>query len=204
MKKLLYLIVAAVLVFSMTACNSQNNLEGVWTRSAEVDPNTAAQIMIDINLGQDELSLVTTPLYTVTYIMFNADGTFCYYREPETEKQCVRDFYKAAFDSFYEGREYLCRFYKTDFMEYSKEDFIRFYTDLYEVPDYDALIEKFVNAAYDYEAFGELISGSYTAKNGQLTLTTADNAYDNPLDYTIQDGVLTLVNGDITEVYTKK
>lgn len=204
MKRILCLTVAVILVLSLSACNPRSELAGDWAMTTEVDPHTAIQMMRNMSLCNEELSLVVTPLYTVEYIQFQKGGSFSCYRDPETEKQCVREFYDCVFDSLYEGREYLCDVYQTDFSESSKKDFIRFYTDLYSVPDYAALIEKFADAAYDYSTFGQLYGGSYTVKDGVITLDATDNAYDGNATYTVEENVLTLVCEDTTYVYTKK
>ena len=204
MKKILCLTMAVILALSLCACKRQCALVGDWTLTTEVDPHAAIEMMRNMSLCDEELSLVVTPLYTVKYITFQQDGSFSCYQDSETEKQCVRDFYKAVFDALYDGRAYLSDVYQIDFENSTKEDFIRFYTDLYSVPDYEALIEKFVNRAYDYTSFGELFAGSYTEKNGVITLDATDDAYDSTVSYTVKDDVLTLINGETTVIYIKK
>lgn len=202
MKKFLCLLLAIVLMLSLAACKPALN-NNLWATKYEVDYRTATQILEKVSFYPQELSLISEPLYTTVFLRFNKDGTFTLYQDPETEKQCVREFFHTVFNTLYRSRDYLSDTYQTDFSECSKEDFIRFYTDLYTVPDYDALIEKLVNSTYDYTVFGPLTSGTYTKEDNVITLDAEDNNYDDTATYSIENNQLTLVYVDRVEIYGK-
>lgn len=202
MKKFLCLLLASLLMLSLTACKPALN-KNVWAIQVEVDHHAATQMLKDMSLYPEELSLVTEPLYTTILLRFDQNGTFTFYQDPETEKQCVRDFLFEVFDSLYESREYLSDTYQVDFSTSSKKDFIRFYTDLYSAADYEAMVEKLALKAYDYTTFGELAHGTYTKKGDTITMDSEDNNYDDTVTFSIADDQLTLVYTDHTDVYFK-
>lgn len=200
MKKFLCLLLASLLMLSLTACKPALN-KNVWAMQIEVDHHAATQMLKDMSLYPEELSLVTEPLFTTILLRFDQDGTFTFYKDPATEKQCVKDFLFNVFDSLYESREYLSDTYQIDFSTSSKNDFIRFYTDMYSAPDYEAMVEKLADKAYDYTAFGELARGTYTKKGNTLTMDAEDNNYDDTVTFSIEDDQLTLVYVDHTDIY---
>lgn len=200
MKKIFCLLLAILSVLVLAGCKSAPS-QNLWALDLEVDHHVAEQKLRAMSLYPEELSLVVEPLYTTVYLRLNDDGTFVYYQDPETEKQRAREFFIAVFDSMYKSRTKLSDVYQTDFADCAKEDFIRFYTDLYTVADYDALIEKFVASAYDYSVFGEITQGTYTQKDGIITMDAQDNSYDDSGEYTIKDDQLTLNFVDRLEVY---
>lgn len=202
MKKCLCLLLATLCILSLVGCKSAATPE-LWAMDLEVDHNMVIGKMENMSLYPEELNLVAEPLYTRVYLQLNPDGTFVYYKDSATEKALVQEFFRKAFDAMYTGRNYLSDVYQTDFSTISKEDFFRFYTDLYSVTDYDALIEKFANSIYDYTTFGELTHGTYTQKNGVITMDAEDNNYDETAEFTIKDNQLTLYFSDRTEVYQR-
>ena len=206
MKKIICFALALILMFSLTACMDGlfvKSVAGSWSLRMEESQESTLALLENFDLYEEEIALVKTPLYTVKHVQFNEDMTYRYYFDAQLEKACVREFLLAMFDALYEGRSTLYACYGVDLSELSKEEFFQFYAELYEVTDYDALIEAFVDAAYDYESLDDTESGTYTITLNQITMDAPGTESDGTVQYKVKDNTLTLTYSNTTEVYTK-
>lgn len=211
MKKITALILTIVVLAGLLCgCESTQEkmeaLSGTWYRVTE-DTEEQAQILLEnIDLYEEELALVD--LTTLTYVKiveFNMDNTYRFAYDVEGTKDCVRTFYNDCFAQIYEGRAVLNEVYGEDFSMMSEEAFQQFYAELYEYADYEALIDAFVENAYDYEALAEDIeSGTYNIKSNKINCTITGETEQEYLVYSIEDNVLTLTYSDAVEAYFRK
>ena len=206
MKKILCLALVAILMLSMTACGEAlfvKSVAGTWSCRMEESAEYTQKLLESFELYEEEIALIDTPLYTVKHVQFNEDMTYRYYYDVDLEKECVREFFVAMFDSLYEGKSTLTDCYEIDLSTLSKDEFFQFYADLYMAQDYDALIDTFVDNAYDYDTFANAESGTYTINLNQITKETDNPDAAGTIQYKVKDNTLTLTYSDGTEVYTK-
>ena len=206
MKKLLCVMLAVLLVVSLSGCVDSffaKNIMGTWSYRVQESQENVDMLLENLDMYPEEIALIETPLYTVKHLEFNEDMTYRYYYEVETEKTCVREFLTAAFESIYAGRDTLAACYEMDMSAMTKDEFFQFYAQIYSQESFEALIDTFVELAYDYESLSNTESGTYTVSLNQITMDAPGEEYDGTVGYKLEDDTLTLTYSDSTEVYTK-
>lgn len=208
-KSLVLLLVAVMAIGLLCGCESTEEkmaaLSGTWTMTI---PDTAeqAQILLDnIELYPEEIALVDlNSLEQVKRVTFDMAGNYSFGYDVDGTMECVRQFYLGVFDALYEGRATLNAAYEQEFDNMSRDDFNQFYADLYNAGNYDALIDLFVENAYDADALAEPFeTGTYTIKGKFIMCTITGETEAESLGYTLEGNTLTLLFADTQEVYTK-
>ena len=206
MKKLLCLLLAMALMLSLAACADGLfviTIAGTWSCRREETMENPLQLLENYELYEEEIALIDFPLYTVKHVQFNEDMTYRYFYDAQQEKACVREFFLAVFDALYEGRSTLSDCYEIDMSSLSKDDFLQRYADFYEAENFDALIDLFVDSAYDYDNFTDAESGTFTMSLNQINMDAPGEEFDGTVGFKVQDNTLTLTYADMTEVYNK-
>ena len=183
----------------------QEALAGVWTRTAADSQEQAQQLLENVDLYEEEIALVDmNSLGYVLQVEFTMENTYRFFYDVEATKTCVREFYMGVFDALYEGRSTLNAVYEVDFDEMSREEFNSYYTELYELEDFTALVDQFTENAYDYESLAEdLETGTYKLVADKILCKITGERKTESLGYKVEDGMLTLQFSDGTHVYKR-
>lgn len=205
MKKLFCAVLAALMLLSLTACDAlmpARKLEGSWKTKVEESREYTLQLLENFEFYEEEIALIKTPLYTVKYLTFNRDKSYSYATRAADEAACAREFVSGFFDDLYEGRESLSACYEFDMTALSKEAFLQFYADLYEVKDFDGIVNLWLETSNP--AVGEYETGTFQITPGKIHMTVTDDEDNNGfVSYTLENGTLTLTYADSVEIYTK-
>lgn len=211
MKKITVLVLSLVVLAGLLCgCESTQEkmeaLSGTWYRVVQDTEEQAQLLLENIDLYEEEIALVDlTGLSYVRTVEFNMDNTYRFAYDVEGCKEYVRSFYLDCFAQLYEGRMALNETYGEDFSMMGEDAFRQFYADLYEYVDFDALIDAFVENAYDYEALSEDIeTGTYNIKGEKINCTVTGETEEEYLVYSIENDVLTLTYSDAVEAYGRK
>lgn len=209
MKKVLCLVLAIVMMALCAGCFGPSQEEllekvaGTWSLRYEEDADDVRQFLENYDFYEEEIALVDTPLYAVKTLTLGTDGTLSYSEPTEETKACVREFFIGAYNDLYEGRASLADLYEADVSAMSKEEFLQEYANMYQVESFDALIDGFVESAYDYEALLNYSTGTFTITSLQMMLDVEGTDNDGSVRYKLEGDTLTLTFSDGTEVYTK-
>lgn len=208
-KNILILCLAVVMVAGLLAGCGESTadkvaaLSGKWTMTV-TDPEAQA-VLEAIDLYEEEIALADlTALQYVQTVEFDAELNYSFGYDMDATKELLRQFYNTTFDALYEGRTSLNAVYEMEFDAATKEEFLQFYADLYGSPDYETLINDFVENAYDYTVLSEPFeTGTYTIRGNAILCTITGETEAESLGYAIDGDTLTLTYVDGEEVYTK-
>lgn len=196
-----------VMVFTMfSGCESTADkmaaLSGTWIMIEQDSMEQADVLLKNIDLYEQELALADNSSLRYAWIYeFDTEGNFRQADDIEATKQLVREFYNGVFDDLYEGRASLASLYEQDLSNMTKEEMQQFYAELYGYETYEALLDRFVNAAYKYDEWTDYRNGTYTIKGNILDIQDGSEAYT--LKYEINGDTLTITYSDAVEVYTR-
>ena len=188
-----------------TTAQKMEALSGTW-RMIEQDTTEQATALLEaIDLYEQEMALADVNSLKYAWIYeFDAEGNFRQADDIAMTKQLVREFYEGLIDSFYENRADLSDLYEVDMSVMTKEELQQFYADLYGYETYEALMDRFVNAAYKYDTWTDYRNGTYTIKDGKLDIVDMADGYETYLiAYKLDGDTLTLTYKDGVEVYTR-
>lgn len=206
MKKLISLILVLILVTSLCACEKLDhsaNIRGTWKMDYLEDDELRDDLLTAIELYDEEIALVTARLHGIKVVTFNADKTYTFSEPVEDNKACVREFYDNVFSYLYGGRSELKGLYEQDISAMGHDDFMQFYAELYGTENYEALLDKLSENAFDWSKFGVTEKGTYTVSSESIKVDSEDDEFDGSISYTVEGDTLTLTYADGTERYTK-
>lgn len=206
MKRMLALLLATLLVLSLTACDLdfKGKIVGSWTCRIEDTEENRNALMETIELYEEEIALVNTPLYTEKTLTFNEDGTYTFSEEAEGVKKYVRTFYKDLFEDLYQGRDTIATLYEgADLSQLTEEEFYQFYAELYTYETFDKLLDALSESVYDYDSFEPYETGTFTVGSDKIVFDADGDEGDGSVEYSVSDDTLTIEYSDSTERYTK-
>lgn len=187
----------------------RQELVGVWTMKMDDTEEMAENLLRGIELYQAEIAVVdVTALDFVVRFEFDEEGNYYLGYDAEATKACVRQFYADAFEAMYQNRGALASLsdlYGVQLETLDRESFFQFYTMLYQQENYNAMLDAFAEAAYDYTALSAdaIETGTYTVRLGVLYCTAAGESNEQKIGYEVKDDILTLTYSDGEEVYTR-
>ncbi len=213
MKKIIALLLAMLMVCSLTACDlggaSAEQLYGQWELKLEQEADTAQTILENQSFYLEEIALVDLEsLICIMVVEFNEDKTYSYYIDSEATKVCVRDFYENAMDDIFEGRASLDSVYAefgVVMSEMTRDEFDTFYCQLFEMESMDALLDAFVEYSFDYDILGEIMeAGTFRVRLGDVIKKPDGKTEEESMGFKIEGTTLTLTYSDGDEVYQKR
>lgn len=208
-KKLVVLLLAAILVLSLGACESAEEkmakLAGTYTMTAVDTEEFFNSLMDSIEAYDEEIALAdASSLKYVQLVTFDAEGNYSYAYDAAATEECVREFYAGYFAALYAGRTTLNDVYGGSFDDFTEEEFCQFYAELYNCADYSELIDTLVDSAYDYSTLSEpWETGTYTISGNRILCTIEGEEEAEAMGYELDGDSLTLTYSDGEEVYTK-
>ncbi len=210
MKRILALLLSAVLLLSLAACDFdfdyKGKIVGTWVCRKLESADNKESLLDAIDLYDEEKALVTAPLYTAKTVTFNEDGSYSFSEDVDGVKAYVRDFYEQMFTQLYEGRAALANTYAEygeDLSQKTEDEFYQFYADLYSYDSYEQLLDGLAENVYDYDNFEPFEQGTFTVGSKKIDFDATTDEDDGVAEYSVKDGELTITYSDGTEVYTK-
>ena len=209
MKRIFAIILSALLLLSLAACNVDYKAQivGTWVCNKLDSDETKAGLLEYIELYDEEIALVTANLYTTKQVTFNEDGTYFFTEDPDGVKEHVRDFYDQVFTQLYNGRASLVDTsaeYGTDLSQLTEEAFFQFYAELYSYTSYEELLDGLSEKVYDYDSFGKSEEGSFTVGSKKIDFDAITDEDDGVAEYKVEDNKLVITYSNGAETYTKK
>ena len=209
MKKVISIVLAFVMLCSLTACDlggaSMEQLCGQWQMTVYQDGDTAETVLTNVDFYPEEIALVDLQsLGCVMVVEFNEDKTYKYFFDIDATKEAVRTFFEGVMDDLYEGRQTLSASYQQDLSGMTKDGFNQFYVDLFGAESYDALIDSFVESSFDYSVLSATLEeGTFRIRLKDI-YKTPEGKSEESMGFSIDGDTLTLTYVDGDEVYTKR
>lgn len=210
MKKVISLLLAVLMLCSLTACDlggaSMEELCGVWEMEFYQDADTAKTILEYQDFYEAELALVDlNSLACVMCVQFNEDKTYSYYFDVDATKAAVRVFFEGVMDDLYAGRETLSAVYEQDMASMTQDGFNQFYADLFGASNIDELLDYFVENAFDYNVLAETLEeGTFRIRLKDIYKIPEGKTEEESVGFAIEGDTLTLTYLDGDEVYTRR
>lgn len=207
MKKILSMALVLVLMLGLlTGCSSikMEDLNGTWVTVKEDTEEEAMGLLENIEAYEEEIALADLNSLEYVKVVGFDDGDYYFGYDVEGTMACVRDFYDRYFEALYEGRTTLNEAYGTTFDDMSESEFRQFYAELYGYVDYIEMLDHFAEIAYDYEGLEEPYETGVFEIDGDDLMCTITGEYEaEALGVELEEGTLTLIFADATEVYTR-
>ena len=208
-KKLIALLLAVVMIFSLCACGGPDlsPLYGTWTLVEYVDEETATGMLQSLDFYDSEIALADlSGVGVVKYATFNEDGTYSLSYDYDSTYAMMLMYFDNLMNTLYEQRASLTQDYGEPIMDMSKEDFLLAYAELFGLASYDELLVLYADNCLNYDVLAEG-SETGTFKPGSAKdeiLCSVDGiGAEEILRFEVSGTTLTLIYSDGTEVYTK-
>ena len=206
MKKVLACILSILLLATLAACDPVDyvgQVAGTWVCKSLEAEETRKMVLENMDLYEEEIALVKTPLYTAKTVTFNQDKTYTFAEDIPTLKGYLKEFYTGMLKDLYEGRSALADVYETDVSTMNEDDFYAYYASIYEQENVEALIDALVENTYNFESFEPIETGTYTIGSTKIMFDAEGIENDGSVGYSLKDGQLKLEYNDGTENYTR-
>lgn len=209
MKKVLALILAVVMVCTLTACGSAKKMEqlcGVWEMTFYQDADTVESLLSSMDFYAEEIELIDlNSMPIVMTVEYREDKTYCYAFDVSATQDGVHAFYAQVIEDLYNGRENLVASYGEDILNMTEDEFAQSYAELFGQSDIATLLNLFVESSLDYDVLYEDIeNGTFRIQGNKIYCTVTGTTLEESVSYSISGNTLTLVYADDTEVYTKR
>ena len=180
-------------------------LAGTWYMTKSGPESVAQALLENIDLCAEEIACVDlTTLESVKTVTFTTDKTYQFAYDPDGTRACARTFFEGTFYAMYENRGSLGQLYGVDFESASKEEFLQFYADIYGAADFPGLLDMIADNSFDFDAMAEPEEeGTYSMKNGVISMTLLDGSNAGSVDYSLQGDSLSLTYTNSVEVYSR-
>lgn len=206
MKKILALVLAAVMMLTLCACSDPaEKLYGTWEMVSYVGEDTTVTTLENFDFYPEEIALLEDPNFgIITFVEFREDGTYRFSYNLEKTKEHIHGFYVDFIGTLYENRALLVESYGDEIVTMSEAEFNQFYAELFGMTDYESLITAFVDETLDYDVLsGDYERGTYSVVLDKIMCTIEGETEAESMAYELEGDVLTLTYVDGEEVYTK-
>lgn len=209
--KWVVIAVAVVVLIVALARDEESNkdlsaeLAGTYSVTL-VDTEEQALILLNnIEAYEEETALADlTSLKEVKTVWFGSQGSYTFGYDIEATKACVREFYRQYFAALYAGRTALNEVYETNLDDMSDTAFYQYIAEMYGRADYEALLNDLTESSYNYNDLKvPYETGTYRIKDGKIYLTITGEDEETYVEYTLEEGTLTLGFSDEDIVYKK-
>ena len=190
----LALIVLGGLCCYVLAMGREAALYGTWEHHGYYDGDAIMEVFVHMDLYEEEIALMDPAgIGYVETITFRPDGTYTISCDTAASTALAEEYYRNAMEAFYENRETLGNCYGVSFSIMTRENFFQFYSQLYGVEDYEALIDMFTETTVDPEYLSEgEENGTYRVTPRRIYCTIEGEEEAQYVPYTLEDGALTL------------
>lgn len=182
-----------------------SKLAGTYVTADPIEAETTEDILTSYDFYPEEIALVElTGLSVPKYVEFHEDKTYTFYYDTDAFRASVEEFFRAAFDSMYNGRDQLAALYEVDLAAMSEEEFQAFYAELYSQANFDALIDVLTGDAFAYDALeGDTEVGTFTIEDDNILCTIRGQSTAESMGYKLDGSTLTLTFSNDVQVYTR-
>ena len=210
MRKIAAVFLVALILMGLCGCGSRGKraemLQGTWECRKYFDGDAMLEIFVHMDLYEEEIALLDPAgIGYVEAITFCPDMTYTIGCDAEQSVALAEQYFRDAMDAFYEHREELNVCYGISFGVMDRDNFNRFYADLYGVSDYEALIDMFTESVVDPAYLEEGAEhGTYRVTGRRIYCTADGETQSQYIPYSVEGDILTLgfYLGDVT--YTRK
>ena len=210
MRKIAAVFLAALLLGVLCGCVSSSAQTeavcGTWEFAGFYDSEAILELFVHMDLYEEEIALMDPAgIAYVEYVTFREDNTYTIGCDVSQSTALAEEYYRNAMETFYEHREELEQCYGVSFGAMDRDSFFQFYTDLYGVEDYDALVRMFTESTVDpdYLAEGEE-NGTYRVTARRIYCTIDGEEEEQYVQYDLVDDTLTLSFYQWDKSYTRK
>jgi len=209
MKKLIALLLVALLVFGMTACGTSayDSLAGTWTNEDPVDEDDIPEILNDLGFFESEIEIAKDMdgFCFVDYIELGADKSYEMGTDKKATKKSIKAWIEALYEEFYDNRDKLADYegYFNDCasVEEFKEAYVYACFDNYD--SFDELMTAYVDHVWDIYSL-ETETGTYTAGSTKIGFKIDGEKDYEYVEYTLKNDTLKVTYSDSKVTYERK
>lgn len=204
MKKYIALLLALVMVLTLTACGlSTKDLAHKWVMMDNYTEDGARENLVAFGFYEEEIALADlTCIGAVRYLTFGTDGTYSFiYNEEETHEKLVA-YYDNYITNLFNNRDKLVDDYGADVIDElsDEETFKEFYAYMFSCETYEALLDALADDTFDFSEANE--QGTYKLTGDTVILYESGGSDGATIGVALEGNSLTITYTDGTEVYT--
>lgn len=204
MKKYIALLLALVMVLTLTACGlSTKDLAHKWVMMDNYTEDGARENLEAFGFYEEEIALADlTCIGAVRYLTFGTDGTYSFiYNEEETHEKLVA-YYDNYITNLFNNRDKLVDDYGADVIDElsDEETFKEFYAYMFSCETYEALLDALADDTFDFSEANE--QGTYKLTGDTVILYENGGSDGATIGVALEGNTLTITYTDGTEVYT--
>lgn len=204
MKKYIALLLALVMVLTLTACGlSTKDLAHKWVMMDNYTEDGARENLEAFGFYEEEIALADlTCIGAVRYLTFGTDGTYSFiYNEEETHEKLVA-YYDNYITNLFNNRDKLVDDYGADVIDElsDEETFKEFYAYMFSCETYEALLDALADDTFDFSEANE--QGTYKLTGDTVILYENGGSDGATIGVALEGNSLTITYTDGTEVYT--
>lgn len=207
-KTLVCLLLLAALAVGFAGCETGSSklkkLTGTWEYKMRENQDTVEILLENVDFCDEEIRLCEdVKLYSAKVLELTQDKRYSFSYDVDKTKECVRGFYRECFQVLYENRATLNEVYDYDFSQATEEEFLQIYAEMYQVDNFDGLLEVFTQEAYEYDNFEDWETGTFRLLGDTILVTMDGEDEEKSMGFEMEGDELTLEYVDGTEVYTR-
>ena len=204
MKKYIALLLALVMVLTLTACGlSTKDLAHKWVMMDNYTEDGARENLEAFGFYEEEIALADlTCIGAVRYLTFGTDGSYSFiYNEEETHEKLVA-YYDNYITNLFNNRDKLVDDYGADVIDElsDEETFKEFYAYMFSCETYEALLDALADDTFDFSEANE--QGTYKLTGDTVILYENGGSDGATIGVALEGNTLTITYTDGTEVYT--
>ena len=207
MKKLIALLLILTMICTFAGCdNKMDALCGEWEMVTYLDTATATDTLELLEFYPEEIAMLdATSMGFVMIVEFNEDKTYRFAFDVEASDAMMEDYFRNCITTLYDNRASLVDTYGESILEMSKSDFQQFYAEMFSLPNFDALIDYFMDTALDHDYMRKDIEkGTFYLMGDEIIVTPNGASEKESITFDVDGNVLTLTYADGVEVYNKR
>lgn len=204
-----FLLLAVLLCLLCCACSSgprpADLLQGTWTHVVTEDADYLWETLTDLDFTEEEIAFADLNGLHYTETISFSDKAYAITDSAEEARANVRAYYAALIQTLYENLDALESVYGEGCAEYftEPEAFQDYYAYLFDLKDYDAVLDYFTEMTYEFGSFGTE-TGTFRADAKQIHFTVDGESTAEYVDYLLSGSTLTITYAESNiVVYTK-
>lgn len=210
MKRKILALLLCVLLLGLTGCSlfraNLKPLYGAWTLTEYFQPETAEEILVNLDFYDSEIALADLEHFgVVKRATFHENLVYTLQYDHDATFALVRAYFDGLLTTLYEHRTELTGDYGEGILDLTQEEFRDHYADMFGQESYDALLDLLAEHSFDYTVLDTVSeAGTYRAGAANEIYCRIDGeGEEESLVFTVDGDTLTLIYTDAEEVYTR-